>query len=85
MSPTKTQVLHTYPQQVLDLIDSWKKIFAKLETRAETYRGYVDNPGGSTWEGKPPKRPGAAPGLISRRLPVPATQWTRKPSRSRTP
>lgn len=52
MSPTKTQVLSTQPQKVLDLVASWIKIFDTLETRAQSYRGYVENPGGSSWEGK---------------------------------
>jgi len=51
MTPTKTLIRDTDPQKVLDLIDDWKAAFAALETHAETYKGYVERPGGSYWEG----------------------------------
>jgi hypothetical protein len=50
--PTKSQVLHTDPHKVLDLIDGWKTTVAALEQHAETYLGYVKRPGGSSWEGR---------------------------------
>lgn len=52
MSPTTSQVENANPQKVLDLVENWKKRFATLETRAETYKGYINKPGGSAWEGK---------------------------------
>jgi len=52
LTPTKSQVLHTDPQKVLDLIDGWTKAVDTLEQQAETYKKYVDRPGGSYWEGK---------------------------------
>lgn len=50
--PTKSQILGTDPQKVLDLIDGWKTTVATLERQAETYLGYVQRPGGSSWEGQ---------------------------------
>jgi hypothetical protein len=49
--PTKTQVLHANPQQVLDLLDGWKQTVANLEQHTQTYTGYVERPGGTYWEG----------------------------------
>ncbi|MHA3020026.1 glycohydrolase toxin TNT-related protein [Mycobacterium sp. BMJ-28] len=51
MTPTKTLVLDTNPQHVLDLMDDWKKAFTTLEIHTETYKGHVERPGGSYWEG----------------------------------
>ncbi|AYE95833.1 hypothetical protein C0J29_14485 [Mycobacterium paragordonae] len=50
--PTKSQILGANPHTVLDLIDGWKTTVAALERHAETYLGYVQRPGGSTWEGR---------------------------------
>lgn len=40
------------PHQVLDLIDGWTTTVAALEQQAETYLGYVQRPGGSSWDGR---------------------------------
>lgn len=50
--PTKSQILHTDPPKVLDLIDGWKTTVAALEQHAETYLGDVQRPGGSSWDGR---------------------------------
>ncbi|MDP7703986.1 hypothetical protein [Mycobacterium sp. TY815] len=48
---TKSQILQTDPQRVLDLIDGWITSVAMLEQHAEDYLGHVQRPGGSYWEG----------------------------------
>jgi len=50
--PTKSQILHTDPHRVLDLIDGWKTTVAALEQYAENYLHRVQRPGGSSWEGR---------------------------------
>lgn len=50
--PTKSQILHTDPHRVLDLIDGWKSTAAALEQHAEDYLRRVQRPGGSSWEGR---------------------------------
>lgn len=50
--PTKSQILHTDPHRVLDLIEGWKSTVATLELHAENYVQRVERPGGSTWEGR---------------------------------
>lgn len=49
---TKSQILSADPNQVLDLIEGWKRTVDLLEQQAQTYRGYVAYPGGSHWEGR---------------------------------
>jgi Alpha/beta hydrolase len=51
LSPTKSLILSTEPHRVLDVIDGWKKSVDTLEQQAETYKRYVERPGGSYWEG----------------------------------
>jgi uncharacterized protein YukE len=48
---TKSQILGADPNKVLDLVDGWKNTVDTLEQQAETYRRYVERPGGSYWEG----------------------------------
>jgi hypothetical protein len=50
--PTKSQILHTDPHRVLNLIDGWKATVAALEQHAENYVRRVQRPGGSVWEGR---------------------------------
>ncbi|MDP7707557.1 Tox-REase-5 domain-containing protein [Mycobacterium sp. TY815] len=52
MTPTKSQVLSANPHKVLDLLDQWVRTVDTLEQQVETYKRYVDRPGGSYWEGK---------------------------------
>ncbi len=52
MSPTKQLILNTDQNAYLAPIQGWKQSVQKLESRTETFKGYVDKPGGTYWEGQ---------------------------------
>ncbi|MBB4854790.1 hypothetical protein HNP40_002182 [Mycobacteroides chelonae] len=52
MSPTKQLILNTDQNAYLAPVQSWKQSVQKLESRTETFKGYVDKPGGTYWEGQ---------------------------------
>lgn len=51
MSPNKQLILNTDQNAYLAPIQGWKQSVQKLESRTETFKGYVDKPGGTYWEG----------------------------------
>ena len=52
MSPTKQLILNTDQNAYLAPIQGWKQSVQKLESRTETFKGYVNKPGGTYWEGQ---------------------------------
>lgn len=52
MSPTKQLILGTDPNAYLSPVQGWKQTVATLESRTETFKGHVDKPGGTYWEGQ---------------------------------
>lgn len=52
MSPTKQLILGTDQNAYLAPVQGWKQSVQKLESRTETFKGYVDKPGGTYWEGQ---------------------------------
>lgn len=52
MSPTKQLILGTDQNAYLAPVQGWKQTVATLESRTETFKGHVDKPGGTYWEGQ---------------------------------
>ncbi|TDZ42203.1 TNT domain-containing protein [Mycobacteroides franklinii] len=52
MSATKQLILSTDPNAYLAPVQGWKQTVATLESRTETFKGHVDKPGGTYWDGQ---------------------------------
>lgn len=52
MSPTKQLILGTDQNAYLAPVQGWKQTVATLESRTETFKGHVDKPGGTYWDGQ---------------------------------
>lgn len=52
MSATKQLILGTDQNAYLAPVQGWKQTVATLESRTETFKGHVDKPGGTYWDGQ---------------------------------